>query len=144
MKKILSLAVLAVAATLSPLAVAADRAYFIEPADGAAVPQEFTVRMGVEGLRVQPAGELAEGTGHHHLIVDGKPIEAGKPVPTDATHLHFGKGQTEATLKLPPGKHTLTLQFADGLHQSYGPALSDTISVHVNNPLAITPTVLEP
>ncbi|KON81501.1 DUF4399 domain-containing protein [Azoarcus sp. PA01] len=144
MKRILSLAVLAAAATLSPLAPAADRAYFIEPGDGAAVPEEFTVKMGVEGMRVQPAGELAERTGHHHLIVDGKPIEAGKAVPTDATHLHFGKGQTETTLKLPPGKHTLTLQFADGLHQSYGRGFSDTISVHVNNPLAVTPAVLEP
>ncbi|NMG53816.1 DUF4399 domain-containing protein [Aromatoleum aromaticum] len=144
MKRILSLAILAAATTLSPLAAAADRAYFIAPADGAAVPEEFTVKMGVEGMRVQPAGQPAEGTGHHHLIVDGKPVEAGKPVPTDATHLHFGKGQTETTLKLPPGKHTLTLQFADGLHQSYGPGLSDTISVHVNSPLADTPPVLEP
>ncbi|MCK0506077.1 DUF4399 domain-containing protein [Aromatoleum anaerobium] len=147
MKKILSLAVLAVlaaAAILSPLATAAGRVYFIEPANSAAVPEEFTVKMGVEGMRMQPAGQLAEGTGHHHLIVDGKPIEAGKPVPTDATHLHFGKGQTETTLKLAPGKHTLTLQFADGLHQSYGPGFSDTISVHVNSPVAATPTVLEP
>ncbi|NMG16062.1 DUF4399 domain-containing protein [Aromatoleum bremense] len=144
MKKILSLAVLAAAAILSPLATAAGRVYFIEPADSAAVPQEFTVKMGVEGIRVQPAGQLAEGSGHHHLIVDGKPIEAGKPVPTDATHLHFGKGQTETTLKLAPGKHTLTLQFADGLHQSYGPGLSATISVQVNSPVAAAPAVLEP
>lgn len=144
MKKILSLAVLAAAAILSPLATAAGRVYFIEPADSAAVPQEFTVKMGVEGMRVQPAGQLAEGSGHHHLIVDGKPIEAGKPVPTDATHLHFGKGQTETTLKLAPGKHTLTLQFADGLHQSYGSGLSATISVQVNSPVAAAPAVLEP
>lgn len=144
MKRILSYAVLAATAILSPLAASADRMYFIEPADGEAVPQEFTVKMGVEGMRVQPAGQLAEGTGHHHLIVDGKPIEAGKPVPTDATHLHFGKGQTETTLKLPPGKHTLTLQFADGLHRSYGPGFSNTISVHVNDPLAVKPAVLEP
>ena len=144
MKKILSLAILAAAATLSSLAAAAGRTYFIEPADGAAVPQEFTVKMGVEGMRVQPAGQLAAGSGHHHLIVDGKPIEAGKPVPTDATHLHFGKGQTETTLKLAPGNHTLTLQFADGLHQSYGPGLSATISVQVNSPVAAAPAVLEP
>lgn len=144
MKRILSLAVLAAAATLSPLAAAADRTYFIEPADGAAVPEEFSVKMGVEGMRVQPAGQLAEGTGHHHLIVDGKPIEAGKPVPTDATHLHFGKGQTETTLKLPPGRHTLTLQFADGLHQSYGPRFSNTIRVHVNSAASAAPAVLEP
>ena len=64
---------------------------------------------------------MLEGTGHHHLIVDGKAVPKGSVVPADATHMHFGKGQTETTLKLPPGKHTLTLQFADGAHQSYGP-----------------------
>ena len=72
-----------------------------------------------------------DGTGHHHLIIDGHPVEAGKAVPADATHLHFGKGQTETTLKLAPGPHTLTLQFADGLHQSYGPEMSATITVTV-------------
>ena len=55
--------------------------------------------MGVEGMQMRPAGPLVERAGHHHLIVDGKPIEAGKPVPADATHVHFGKGQTETTLK---------------------------------------------
>lgn len=112
-------------------ALAAGKVQFVEPADGATVPAEFTVKMRLEGSRVAPAGTLEEGTGHHHLIVDGGPIEAGKPVPANATHLHFGKGQTETTLKLAPGRHTLTLQFADGLHQSYGPEASSTITVNV-------------
>ncbi len=105
--------------------------HFVSPADGATVAQAFQVQMGVEGMAVQPAGALKEGTGHHHLVVDGGPIAAGQPVPADATHLHFGKGQTETTLKLAPGKHTLTLQFADGQHRSYGPDLSQTITVNV-------------
>lgn len=131
MKRTLRIAVLALVTSFAGLAAAADRAYFVEPADGATVPQEFRVRMGVEGREVRPAGEVVQGTGHHHLIVDGGPIEAGKLVPTDATHLHFGKGQTETMLKLAPGKHTLTLQFADGQHQSYGPTMSSTITVEV-------------
>jgi len=130
MKKNFAIAAFAVA-SIFPLPAAADRAYFVEPANGATVPQEFSVKMGVEGREVRPAGEVVQGTGHHHLIIDGEPIEAGKPVPTDATHMHFGKGQTETTLKLAPGKHTLTLQFADGEHQSYGPNMSSTITVEV-------------
>ena len=131
MKKIRTLLAGLCAASLSSLALAAGSVHFVEPADGATVAQEFTVKMGVEGMTVQPAGALKDGTGHHHLIIDGQPVPAGTAVPADATHLQFGKGQTETTVKLAPGKHTLTLQFADGLHQSYGPALSQTITVTV-------------
>lgn len=131
MKKIRTLLAGLCAASLSSLALASGSVHFVEPADGATVAQEFTVKMGVEGMTVQPAGALKDGTGHHHLIIDGQPVPAGTAVPADATHLHFGKGQTETTVKLAPGKHTLTLQFADGLHQSYGPALSQTITVTV-------------
>jgi len=129
MKK--STILLLAAACLASSPALAEGVQFLAPADGATVPQEFTVKMGVEGMAVNPAGEAKDGTGHHHLIVDGGPIERGQPVPADATHLHFGKGQTETALKLAPGKHTLTLQFADGLHRSYGPAMSDTITVKV-------------
>jgi len=105
--------------------------YFVAPKDGATVGQDVHVVMGVDGMQVQPAGKAVEGAGHHHLIVDGGPVPAGQVVPKDATHHHFGKGQTETTLHLAPGDHTLTLQFANGLHQSYGPAMSRTITVHV-------------
>jgi hypothetical protein len=131
MTRIHSLIVAACAIGFSSLAMAAGSVHFIAPVDGATVTQEFAVKMGAEGIKVQPAGALMDGTGHHHLIVDGKPIAAGVAVPADATHLHFGKGQTETTLKLAPGQHTLTLQFADGLHQSYGPDMSQTITVTV-------------
>jgi hypothetical protein len=81
--------------------------------------------------RRDPAGELREGTGHHHVIVDAAPVTARQVVPADAQHIHFGKGQTETSLDLGPGDHTLTLQFADGAHQSYGPGMSATIDVKV-------------
>ena len=85
------------------------------------------------GIKIRPAGEAPDErtSGHHHLIVDGTFVPVGQPVPTDETHLHFGKGQTEMELKLFPGKHTLTLQFADGAHRSYGEPLSKTITVIV-------------
>jgi hypothetical protein len=72
-----------------------------------------------------------KGTGHHHVIVDGSFVEKGKPVPADATHIHYGGGQLEADIPLEPGTHTLTMQFADGAHLSYGEAFSTTISVTV-------------
>ena len=104
---------------------------FTAPLDGAKVFTDTTVAFTVEGMRVQPAGESATAntSGHHHLIIDGEPIAAGRPVPADATHIHYGKGQTSAPCTLTPGKHTLTVQFADGNHISYGPEWSKTIHV---------------
>lgn len=104
---------------------------FVEPADGASVSSPVKVVMGVDGLQVVPAGELKSGTGHHHIIIDGEAPAVGEVVPKDATHLHFGDGSTETQLELSPGEHTLTLQFADGMHRSYGPALSTSIKVTV-------------
>ena len=105
--------------------------YFIEPVDGAIVSSPFKVSFGLRGMQIKPAGEIAEGTGHHHLIIDAGPVKAGDAVPANDTNIHFGKGQTETELKLPPGKHRLTLQFADGYHVSYGAPLSASITVTV-------------
>lgn len=107
------------------------RVFFVEPADKAKVPSTFTVKFGVDGMEVKPAGELVEGTGHHHLIIGPAGIEVGKQVPTDEKHIHYGKGQTETELTLTPGEYDLTLQFADGMHMSYGPPMSATIHVTV-------------
>ncbi|WP_206100078.1 DUF4399 domain-containing protein [Pandoraea sp. XY-2] len=107
------------------------RVFFVAPTDGATVSNPVAVNFGVEGMAIKPAGDMTPNTGHHHLIIDGDPIPAGQVVPTDDTHLHFGKGQTETSVNLTPGDHTLTLQFANGAHQSYGPAMSQTIKVHV-------------
>lgn len=105
---------------------------FAFPQDGAIVNKEFTAKFLVEGLQVKPAGAIEPGSGHFHVIIDGGPVKGGEVVPTDEKHLHFGKAQTEAKLTLKPGKHTLTLQFADGAHRAYSQAsLSETITITV-------------
>jgi hypothetical protein len=103
----------------------------LEPSDGATVSSPFKVRFGVTGMEVRPAGDASANTGHHHLLINADSVKAGEVVPADATHLHFGKGQTEAEVKLPPGSYKLTMQFANGAHQSYGPELSKSIHVTV-------------
>jgi len=108
-----------------------ERVFFKNLKNGQTIPQKYKVQFGAVGVVVKPAGEKAPGTGHHHLIIDGDAIPAGQPVPADATHLHFGKGQTEAEIELKPGKHKLVLQFADGAHLSYGPELAATVDVVV-------------
>ena len=105
--------------------------HFISPKDGDVVSGDVHIKMGIKGMQVHPAGEVIQGTGHHHLIIDGAYVPENTTVPKDDTHIHFGKGQTETTVKLKPGKHTLTLQFADGHHQSYGKIMSRTISITV-------------
>ncbi|KNH10129.1 ATPase of the AAA+ class [Candidatus Burkholderia brachyanthoides] len=105
--------------------------YFLEPEDGATVTSPVHVKFGVDGMKVAPAGTMTEGTGHHHLIIDGGSVPKGTVVPADDTHIHYGKGQTETDVKLPPGDHTLTMQFADGAHRSYGPEMNSTIKAHV-------------
>ena len=108
-----------------------QRVYFIEPKDGAVVGNEVKVVMGVEGMEIKPAGTVVENTGHHHLLIDApKQLNVGEAVPTGSDkYLHFGKGQTETSIKLAPGLHTLTLQFANGTHVSYGEKMRSTISV---------------
>ena len=106
--------------------------YWISPKDGATVERSFTVRMGVKGYELAPASEgLQEGTGHHHIVVDGGPVERGVAIPFDATHLHYGKAQKEAVIELEPGTHTLTLQFANAKHESFGKKFAKTITVNV-------------
>ncbi len=116
------------------------RVEFLEPVNGATVSEKFKVKMKVTGYRIAPLGELEKGKGHHHIVVNNGPVEEGKVVPTDAQHIHFGKGQTETEMTLAPGKHKLTLQFADGAHRSYGPKLSHTIEVTVGGSPAETAT----
>ncbi len=107
------------------------RVFFVEPAEGATVKQKFRVKFGVEGMNVKPAGSIELGSGHHHLIINSDPIKAEQVIPANETHIHYGKGQTEAELTLKPGVYKLTLQFADGAHRSYGPMMSETITITV-------------
>jgi Domain of unknown function (DUF4399) len=119
---------------LAAFAVAADRmaspagaaVYFIEPHDGAKVHNPVTVKFGLKGMGVAPAGIKFDNTGHHHLLVDMdiSQVQLDAPMPATDKLLHFGKGQTETTLTLPPGKHTLQLVFADYLHQSFDPPVA--------------------
>lgn len=114
-------------------AFAAERVFFDEPSDGAVVVSPFKVRFGLEGMKIGPVGDLTAGTGHHHLVINGNALTKGEVVPFDEKHMHFGKGQTEAELKLPPGEYMLTMQFGNGAHQSYGPDMSRTIKVRVSS-----------
>ena len=114
-------------------APAGAEVYIISPKDGATVGENVTVRFGLKGMGVAPAGVDKEKTGHHHLLVDVKDLPpAGQPIPKDETHLHFGGGQTETTLTLKPGTHTLQLELADQNHIPFDPALvSKKITIHV-------------
>lgn len=105
-------------------APAGAEVYIVSPKDGAVVGTEVTVQFGLKGMGVAPAGVKKEGTGHHHLLVDVKDMPAaGQPIPKDEQHLHFGNGQTETTLKLTPGKHTLQLELADENHVPFDPPI---------------------
>ena len=105
--------------------------YFVDLEDGAVVSSPVIVNMGVSGMEIEPAGAVNEGKGHHHIIIDGTFMPAGETIPADETHIHYGKGQTADTLDLAPGQHTITLQFANGVHASFGEEWSKTISVTV-------------
>lgn len=104
---------------------------FLEPVDGGTVRSPVKVRMGIQGMEVRRAGEMVDGTGHHHVLVDRDGIAAGQQIPKDEVHLHFGGAETEAEITLTPGAHKLTLQFADANHMSYGPEWATSISVTV-------------
>ena len=119
---------------IAGLALAQDRmppapnaeVYIISPQDGAKVSGPVTVRFGLKGMGIAPAGVKFDNTGHHHLLVDTdiSELKLDAPMPATDKILHFGKGQTETTLTLSPGKHTLELVFADYLHNSFDPPLN--------------------
>ena len=130
-KTLASSALFLSACLLTFQASAAERVFFQSPQDNANVTSPVKLSFGLEGMKIAPLGEMTDKTGHHQLIVDGAPIAAGVSIPADDTHIHYGKGQQEAEIKLAPGKHTLTMQFGNGAHQSYGAGMSQTITVNV-------------
>jgi len=107
------------------------RVFFGNLEDGAVVTSPVKIMMGSEGISVKPAGEIVEGSGHHHIIINEGSSPYGEVVGADDTHIHYGKGQEETELELTPGSYTITLQFADGFHRSYGEGMSTTISIEV-------------
>lgn len=120
------------AAAAQTAAPESARVYFISPHDGQAVSSPVTVRFGLKGMGVAPAGTDAPATGHHHLLIDTDLPPLGAPVPKDAQHLHFGGGQTEASIELPPGQHTLQLLLGDQHHIPHSPpVVSERITITV-------------
>lgn len=114
-------------------APAGAEVYIIAPADGEKVKGPVTVRFGLKGMGVAPAGIKMENTGHHHLLIDTDvPADLSQPLPATEKVVHFGKGQTETTVTLPPGKHTLQLVLGDHLHIPHDPpVISKKITVIV-------------
>ncbi len=106
-------------------------AYIVSPVNGATVPTTFTVVFGLQGMGVAPAGVQANNTGHHHLLVDGAAMpDMNMPLGTAVTH--FGGGQTQTTLTLTPGQHTLQLILGDHLHIPHNPpVVSEKITITV-------------
>jgi len=119
------------AKTQNKLKTHEQKIFFLNLKDGQEVNPGYILKFGVRGMKVKEAGEITAGTGHHHLIINGSSIEKGQVIPKDEKHIHFGKGQTESPLDLTPGDYTLTLQFADGVHLSYGPQYSATVKIKV-------------
>lgn len=135
-------AFLVTAMLLAFSAIAQDRSpspkgaelYFIAPADGAKLTNPVTVRFGLKGMGVAPAGIKFDNAGHHHLLIDTDLTDMTKPVPPAVENkiMHFGAGQTEVTLTLPPGKHTLQLVLGDHLHIPHNPpVMSKKITIEV-------------
>ncbi len=119
----------------SPVSEAAANAkvYFIEPADGAVVGETFSVKFGLRGMGVAPAGIEREHTGHHHILIDLELLpDMTKPLPANDNINHFGGGQTETTLSLKPGTHTLQLLLGNHNHIPHdNPVLSEKITITV-------------
>eukprot|EP01035_Chromulina_nebulosa_P059060 gene59060-80875_t len=114
------------------------RVYFQTPRNGARVPQKFVVRIGLSGMGVAPAGTVLPDTGHHHILIDTDVGPADEPIPSDLNHVHLGNGQTEATLNLRPGKHTLQLLLGDNAHlQHVPPVVSQKITDVSSKPVAL-------
>jgi hypothetical protein len=106
--------------------------YFISPTDGETVASPVTVRFGLSGMGVAPAGIATPNTGHHHLIIDAPLPPPDLPVPADRNNVHFGGGQTETTIELSPGSHTLQLVLGDQSHVQHNPpVVSKRITITV-------------
>ncbi len=113
------------------------RAYVVNLEDGQHVSSPVLVRFGLSGMGISPAGITGQGTdntGHHHIVIDSPTPAAGVPIPAEAgKYVHFGRGQTETTLELAPGEHTLQLVLGDAAHIPHDPAvMSEQITIVVD------------
>jgi hypothetical protein len=120
------------AAVVLPVAAAAQTPapsdaylYIIWPNDNERVKSPFWVRFGLRNMGVTRAGDTTANVGHHHLLIDvNDPLDPKEPIPSDKSHLHFGGGQTETRLELPPGPHTLQLVLGDAEHKLFMPVVA--------------------
>lgn len=138
--RIFAIAVLALAASIvgaqeRSAVPAGAEVYIISPKDGAKVKGPVVVVFGLKGMGIAPAGVKFDNTGHHHLLVDmDVPADLSVPMPATDKLLHFGKGQTQASVPLPAGRHTLQLVFADLNHVAFDPPLvSKKVTITVVN-----------
>jgi hypothetical protein len=129
------LSTIAVAQAGETPAPADAKVYFINLKDGDTVTSPVTIRFGLSGMGIAPAGTEAPNTGHHHLLIDAPTLEGdalNEAIPMDEHHLHFGKGQTEASVTLTKGSHTLQLVLGDWSHIPHkSPVMSERITVNV-------------
>lgn len=117
---------------LAKAAPAGAAVYIINLKSGVTVSNPVLVQFGLKNAGVAPAGTQGDTVGHHHLLIDEPTYDVLQPLPANDQIKHFGGGQTETTLTLKPGKHTLQLLFADWKHQSFNPAvLSEKITITV-------------
>ncbi len=145
--KVILAAIAALGISTSPLIAGGEtesnpdaKVYFINLEDGQTVTSPAQIKFGLRGMGVAPAGAEKEMTGHHHLFINRPPLGQGEDgadelengIPADENHVHFGGGQTETELELPPGQHTLQLVLGDAGHVPHStPIVSEVITIIV-------------
>ena len=113
------------------------KVFFVDLTDGTKLPVTSTIKFGVSGMAIAPAGTQGAGTGHHHLLIDTPLPPLDREIPSDFNHIHFGRGQTSAEVTLTPGEHTLQLLLADYQHVPHDPpVMSNVVRVYVSESLA--------
>ena len=115
-------------------AFAEARVYFINLEDGDEVESPFLIQFGLSEMGIAPAGIDRENTGHHHLLINVKDLDFSKPIPASKNHIHFGGGQTESLVELPPGDYRLQLVLGDMTHTPHTPpVVSRQINITVKD-----------
>ena len=124
---LLSLVTVCCLTTLSCSQPEESRVYFENISDGDSLTSPINIGFGIRGYKVGPAGNISEGMGHHRLLISRKKIAEEVVIPNNNNHIYFGGGETQTELNLSPGSYVITLQFADGLHKSYGEKMSASV-----------------
>ena len=110
------------------------KVYFINLEDGDRLESPFLIQFGLSGMGIAPAGIDRENTGHHHLLINVKDLDFSKPIPASKNHIHFGGGQTESLVELPPGDYRLQLVLGDMTHTPHTPpVVSRQINITVKD-----------